>query len=202
MKRSYRGAIWFVTVGVLLVCFMGCKKKKEGTEIREEYAFRAFFTPRKLSIGESTNSIFVVLSSTDQIDAKHHTELHQQMVKEYDLPKCQVYSSAYKGLPKKPINIKSIKVYLQENETTKKDVSDRFEIIFDDLKAYLAQVRDLRLLKEIPGYNVRTVKLSELTENDLKWLSDAFTLQSPIANRPCLTLQIEVEGEPTIIKKL
>ena len=200
MKRSYRGAIWLVTIGVLFFFSTGCRKRIVGGM---EYAFSYFFIPSGIGIGEEENNrITVHLYKSDAIDEEHHTDLHRQMIKEYDLPKCEVYGSSYGPPPRKPIYIKSIKVYLHKNET-KVDVSDQFEIKFTDMEAYVAKVRASRLYEGSASRDkVRTVKLNELTENDLKWLPEQFELYSQLANKQCLTLQIEVKGEPIIIKKL
>ena len=199
MKRSYTGAIWLVTIGVLFLFAMGCRKRIVGDM---EYAFSHFFIPIRLDIGGSTDRIAVILYGAERIDEEYRTDLHRQLIKEYDLPKCEVYGSSYGPPPRKPIFIKSIKVYLHKNET-KMDVSEQFEIKFTDMEAYVAKVRASRLYEGRASRDkVRTVKLSELTENDLKWLPEQFELYSLLANKQCLTLQIEVKGGPTIIKKL
>jgi len=97
---------------------------------------------------------------------------------------------------RKPYNVQGIKIWQGEGKG-RVDVSAKVTLKFVDYSGYIKSGYKGRF------YEVVCRTLSELTDHDLKWMSESFTLYfDQLEDKSNLTLEISVRGRRPIIKRL
>lgn len=97
---------------------------------------------------------------------------------------------------RKPYNVQGIKIWQGEGEG-RVDVSAKVQLSYQDYSEYISSGYEYEKRGKLAGGYV-----SELTEHDLKWLTQGFTLNFGQLRKNELVLEITTKGGASFRKRL
>ena len=174
-----------------LFVFVECEK---GDFRYTYFFFEEYFVPSDADIALGANKCGVSLSSNRYIVGMGNPDF-RELAAEYG----EMGKKRFSLIPppfRKPYNLQGIKVWQGEGKG-RVDVSAKVTLKFVDYSGYIKSGYKGRF------YEVVCRTLSELTDHDLKWMSESFTLYfDQLEDKSNLVLEISVRGRWSIIKRL
>ena len=199
MKRTRFYLALLASLCVLLIT--ACTKG--GDPFEYYFLFGSYFVPRGVnenSLYHGTYSISLTTLPSNYITADNDGKLFRTYALEYGEYGKKRIRSWYPAL-KKPINIIGMRVYQGEG-TDEKDVSQYFTVGFVDYSPYIAAGYSNGNVSFGSCYTQK--KLANLSEHDLKWLSQRFDLKpDPVLDTLArYTLKIALKGGKELVVQL
>ncbi len=174
-----------------LFVFVECEK---GDFHYTYFYFERYFAPSSVTINFGARGCGVSLYGDNYVEGMDNPDF-RKLAAEYG----EMGKKRFSLIPppfRKPYNLQGIKVWQGEGKE-RVDVSAKVTLKFVDYSGYIKSGYKGRF------YEVVCRTLSELTDYDLKWMSESFTLYfDQLEDKSNLVLEISVRGRWPIIKRL
>ena len=189
MKRNVSYFISLVCVWVLLG--VSCEVGKTGAD-QIYFIFGSYYVPSEILLSVHHENYFIKLTGKEYFSEEKNGEIFRAYASQYgEYGRKRFWHIGPPYL--KPVNIIGINVYQGEGSTAK-DVSQYFTIYYTDYSPFITSGYSINC-PPYGDFNTQR-KLTELSEHDLKWVSERFNLEpDPSLDATTeYTLKIALEG--------
>lgn len=189
MKRSIYGFMLFVSIFVF--GFTACEVGKTGAD-QIYFIFESYYVPSEILLSVHHENYFIKLTGKEYFSEEKNGEIFRAYASQYGEYGRKRFWHIGPPYPK-PVSIIGINVYQGEGSTAK-DVSQYFTIYYTDYSPFITSGYSINC-PPYGDFNTQR-KLTELSEHDLKWISENFKLE-PEPNLDATTeytLKIALEG--------
>ncbi len=174
-----------------LFVFVECEK---GDFHYTYFYFERYFAPSSVTINFGTRGCGVSLYGDNYVEGMDNPDF-RKLAAEYG----EMGRKRFSLIPppfRKPYNLQGIKIWQGEGEG-RVDVSAKVQLSYWDYSEYINSGYEYEKKGKLAGGYV-----SELTEHDLKWLTQGFTLNFGQLRKNELVLEITTKGGASFRKRL
>lgn len=174
-----------------LFVFVECEK---GDFHYTYFYFERYFAPSGVTINLGTKGCSVSLYGDNYVEGMDNPDF-RKLAAEYG----EMGKKRFSLIPppfRKPYNVQGIKIWQGEGEG-RVDVSAKVQLSYWDYSEYINSGYEYEKKGKLAGGYV-----SELTEHDLKWLTQGFTLNFGQLRKNELVLEITTKGGASFRKRL
>ena len=174
-----------------LFVFVECEK---GDFHYTYFYFERYFAPSGVTINLGTKGCSVSLYGDNYVEGMDNPDF-RKLAAEYG----EMGKKRFSLIPppfRKPYNVQGIKIWQGEGEG-RVDVSAKVQLSYWDYSEYINSGYEYEKKGKLAGGYV-----SELTEHDLKWLTQGFTLNFGQLRKNELILEITTKGGASFRKRL
>ena len=174
-----------------LFVFVECEK---GDFHYTYFYFERYFAPSSVTINLGTKGCSVSLYGDNYVEGMDNPDF-RKLAAEYG----EMGKKRFSLIPppfRKPYNVQGIKIWQGEGEG-RVDVSAKVQLSYWDYSEYINSGYEYEKKGKLAGGYV-----SELTEHDLKWLTQGFTLNFGQLRKNELILEITTKGGASFRKRL
>ena len=179
----------------MLLSFVGCMKE-DCCSHRTYFFFEKYFVPTKMRFEHEQDTAYstVILHYDKAVEGMSNPEFRELAAEYGEMGSKRILVV---GPPnRKPYNVQGIKVWQGEGEG-RVDVSAKVQLSYWDYSEYINSGYEYEKKGKLAGGYV-----SELTEHDLKWLTQGFTLNFGQLCKNELVLEITTRGGASFRKRL
>lgn len=179
----------------MLLFFVGCMKE-DCCSHYTYFFFEKYFVPTKMRFEHEQDTAYstVILHYDTAIEEMSNPEFRKLAAEYGEMGSKRILVM---GPPnRKPYNVQGIKVWQGEGEG-RVDVSAKVQLSYWDYSEYISSGYEYEKRRKLAGGYV-----SELTEHDLKWLTQGFTLNFGQLRKNELVLEITTKGGASFRKRL